>query len=238
MQPQAAPQPDTHLRPCPHCGSSNAVNASRCWNCELALPRDPPPTDPSPPGGFDAEAAAADAWPPGIALDAVEAPAQPAASGRRRVRRRARRRPQRRRHTPRLPSRPGPRRAPGPPRPPRLPHLPRPPRLPRPIRASSLPPQHRRRPPRRSRPPHRRHRASRASRPRPPNPRPGRRQWLRSRRRPGRPRLRRTPALGPSRHRPTRACRSRRGQPTPTISSPIDGPRTTPNATRGSAIRR
>src|SRR5688500_18377672 len=33
---------DSHLWPCPQCGSANGLNAHACWNCDAALP---PPDD-------------------------------------------------------------------------------------------------------------------------------------------------------------------------------------------------
>lgn len=32
------PREDLHLVACPHCGTLNGLNASRCWSCEQALP--------------------------------------------------------------------------------------------------------------------------------------------------------------------------------------------------------
>jgi len=36
--PSAEPKEESFLAPCPHCGSPNGLNASRCWDCETTLP--------------------------------------------------------------------------------------------------------------------------------------------------------------------------------------------------------
>jgi len=41
-------EPDSHLWPCPECGSANGLNARACWNCEMVLPRMQPDALPAP----------------------------------------------------------------------------------------------------------------------------------------------------------------------------------------------
>ena len=37
MRPLGRGDADSHLWPCPQCGSANGLNAHACWNCEAEL---------------------------------------------------------------------------------------------------------------------------------------------------------------------------------------------------------